>query len=43
LRYIGLKAHPEEIARLQECRSYSALADFRRKINPAGSPAKYDV
>jgi hypothetical protein len=45
-RYIDLKTHPEEIARLQECRNYPALADFLRKLNSASCPfrtAKCDV
>lgn len=46
LRCIDLKAHPEEINRLQECRNYPALAHFLRKLNSAPSPfhtAKCDV
>lgn len=46
LRYIDLKAHPEEIDRLQECRNYPAFADFLRQVNSAASPfrtAKCDV
>jgi hypothetical protein len=46
LRYLDLKAHPEEIGRLEECRKYPALASFLRKVNAADSPfrtAKCDV
>jgi hypothetical protein len=45
-RYLDLKAHPEEIERLEECRKYPALADFLRRINSVTSPfrsAKCDV
>lgn len=38
LSYIDLKAHPEEIDRLQECRNYLALADFLRQANSVASP-----
>jgi hypothetical protein len=46
LRYLDLKAHPEEIDRLEECRKYPPLADFLRRVNSATSPfrsAKCDV
>lgn len=37
LRYLDLKAHHEEIERLEECRKYPALASFLRKVNAADS------
>jgi len=46
LRYLDLKAHPEQIDRLEECRKYPALASFLRKVNAADLPfrtAKCDV
>jgi hypothetical protein len=46
LRYLDLKAHPEEIGQLEECRTCPALGSFLRKVNAADSPfrtAKCDV
>jgi hypothetical protein len=46
LRYLDLKAHPEETERLEECRKYPPLADFLRRVNSVTSPfrsAKCDV
>ncbi len=40
LGYVDLKAVPQEIAELEECRKYPPLARLLEKINAAGSPLR---